>query len=1225
MVKWLTLVGAGLFSSAVLLLCVASVADASTQTFNYTGGTTINWTVPAGVTSITINALGAQGGTGAGDAGGKGGSATGTLSVSQGTTYYIVVGGQSTSTAGGLPGGGNAGDAAGGDDCNSGQTCGGGGYTGFFSSATLTQANAILIAGGGGGSSGCTANSNGHGGALTGGTGQNCGGGNGGTGGSQSSGGTAGTGNEASGTGGSALQGGNGGTGGGSLPYLRSGAGGGGGYYGGGGAGSSNNSGGGTGGGGSAFMSSLLAATSTASGVNATSGVLTITDNAVQIPTIASTTQYKSDGTTPINEGSSTTESIVFFKAFLNSSSSNALQLQIQISTTSSFTNVFTATSTSVSPATYATTTSPTLADASYYWRGRALDTVTNATSSWQQFGTDNVLDFVVNTATTTLAEISDGSVKALYHLEDAIDSSGNGYDLTNNGSTGFNTGKLHNAADFGSNNSTKYLQIGDNLSITSGAMSMSAWVKFNTIASGDQEVVSVVDGGTQVAYGIEYTGSINTLYCERNRWNSVNQVASWTNGGSGLSTDTWYHIVCTYDGSDLRLYVNNDLKAGPTAASGVGSSGAYTGTGVGAHGGYPSGGGYGKISALIDEVVITNSALSTDKISDLYNNGNGREVCVTAGCGGTPASYYAQIQNAITLNLRQDPSTSSTILKTLPADWTVYVSSTVSATGTTVISNGYKWFDVIDKTDGVEGWMAASSSGETYLSYVTSTSQADFEGMASTTFSASSTRAEKIVDAVNWYWDHISSTDSLYNTGFSYLFSATSSASSTWIFPKELFYAMASREDGGGFAFNNQQISFDYGHGIMQLTPYQVWSHEPSNWASNTEDVPMYGSHIVIPPCAMIATDTYTNCYTYAGTHNSTGTKTYKDYGYSNASTTYKFYANKSQSIYANIKDGLNILKNKYTHKASSTVTASSTVFQPYEREWLRATWGYNGLDLDSTYLSDVAAKMDTFSDYYSSTGTRMVATSTFTVDLANKLRIANDYKEEAVVFSPVEVSITDSADRTTGMVNGVIKEEIPDSAYNSERKAVAVFFSNDTYTYTIKGIGNGTYGLLIDHPENGSKVDIYAPAIPVKIGEVHTYTVDWDAVAKGNKGVTVEIDSNGDDIIDKEVVTDKFLADLTLFTAPVPTENENIAPLAENTQALCSDGLDNDYDGAIDLTDFDCKAFVLPPPPIYVPPIQQATTTQVVADFTTSTKAITSPIMSNSLSTINSNSSLQ
>ena len=78
-----------------------------TQTFNFTGGMQ-TWTVPAGVTSITIDTYGAQGGTGAtggnassGGIGGLGTQATGTLAVTPGQVLNIFVGGQGgTPTAG---------------------------------------------------------------------------------------------------------------------------------------------------------------------------------------------------------------------------------------------------------------------------------------------------------------------------------------------------------------------------------------------------------------------------------------------------------------------------------------------------------------------------------------------------------------------------------------------------------------------------------------------------------------------------------------------------------------------------------------------------------------------------------------------------------------------------------------------------------------------------------------------------------------------------------------------------------------------------------------------------------------------------------------------------------------------------------------------------------------------------------------------------------------------
>lgn len=46
-------------------------------------------------------------------------------------------------------------------------------------------------------------------------------------------------------------------------------------------------------------------------------------------------------------------------------------------------------------------------------------------------------------------------------------------------------------------------------------------------------------------------------------------------------------------------------------------------------------------------------------------------------------------------------------------------------------------------------------------------------------------------------------------------------------------------------------------------------------------------------------------------------------------------------------------------------------------------------------------------------------------------------------------------------------------------------------------------------------------------------------------------------------------------------PTESQNCSLGAENTAALCSDGVDNDGDGLIDLADPDCASFVSQPPP--------------------------------------------
>ncbi|MBK8522074.1 MAG: hypothetical protein IPL54_14805 [Chitinophagaceae bacterium] len=145
-------------------------------TFNFTGGMQ-TFTVPAGVTSINITALGAQGGTGAiggnsvlGGAGGLGASATGTLAVVPGQVLNIFVGGQGASPAGGFNGGANGGSV----------NAGGGGGASDVRAGGVGVANRVITAGGGGGGGrgGChegggTGGIGGDGGIGGGGVGQN--------------------------------------------------------------------------------------------------------------------------------------------------------------------------------------------------------------------------------------------------------------------------------------------------------------------------------------------------------------------------------------------------------------------------------------------------------------------------------------------------------------------------------------------------------------------------------------------------------------------------------------------------------------------------------------------------------------------------------------------------------------------------------------------------------------------------------------------------------------------------------------------------------------------------------------------------------------------------------------------------------------------------------------------------------------------------------------------
>ncbi|WP_379966252.1 Ig-like domain-containing protein [Epilithonimonas sp. UC225_85] len=247
------------------------MAQQCKKVYSYTGGDQ-TFTVPAGITSITIKAWGAGGG-GANSVyysfvggGAGGGYSTGTLAVTPGDVLTIRVGkGGVTSSTVATFGGGGAGGTAG---QNGGS---GGGLAGvFLGSGTTTP---ILIAGGGGGGSPGADTLNpvaGGGGGTTGGQSGAYPAGKGGT---QSAGGAASTSAGNNGTAGSSLTGGKGGNA--NTSSNEGGGGGGGGYFGGGGGAGQGVDYNGPGGGGSSYIAyaSLTAKSTTAGGNGAFNSV----------------------------------------------------------------------------------------------------------------------------------------------------------------------------------------------------------------------------------------------------------------------------------------------------------------------------------------------------------------------------------------------------------------------------------------------------------------------------------------------------------------------------------------------------------------------------------------------------------------------------------------------------------------------------------------------------------------------------------------------------------------------------------------------------------------------------------------------------------------------------------------------------------------------------------------------------------------------------------------
>jgi len=154
---------------------------------------------------------------------------------------------------------------------------------------------------------------------------------------------------------------------------------------------------------------------------------------------------------------------------------------------------------------------------------------------------------------------------------------------------------------------------------------------------------------------------------------------------------------------------------------------------------------------------------------------------------------------------------------------------------------------------------------------------------------------------------------------------------------------------------------------------------------------------------------------------------------------------------------------------------------------------------------------------------------------------------REVVHVASPVELRVYDSEGRVTGVINGEVREEIPNSICDYETKTVVIFFPSDFHKYEVVGTGEGTYGLEITSIENGQIVNFIATDIPTSITAIHQFTINWTALSQGEEGVIVQVDSDGDGVFehtfasDSELTQSEFLAQ----TAPPPL-SVSITPLS-------------------------------------------------------------------------------
>jgi hypothetical protein len=156
---------------------------------------------------------------------------------------------------------------------------------------------------------------------------------------------------------------------------------------------------------------------------------------------------------------------------------------------------------------------------------------------------------------------------------------------------------------------------LGDNYDFTGTAsFSIELWMTPTVANTHYRRVVSKEGtGGWWFELNASSVSPANRLYFTRKDSGGGND---YLQTAGGLAAGTTYHIVVTYDGSNLRLYVNGALANGPVASSrSLPNTAAVLTLGNSSATGDPYGG-------LLDEVAIYTSALSATQVADHYNAG---------------------------------------------------------------------------------------------------------------------------------------------------------------------------------------------------------------------------------------------------------------------------------------------------------------------------------------------------------------------------------------------------------------------------------------------------------------------------------------------------------------------------------------------------------------------------------------------------------------------------
>ena len=242
------------------------------------------------------------------------------------------------------------------------------------------------------------------------------------------------------------------------------------------------------------------------------------------------------------------------------------------------------------------------------------IDEITNFDSELDATAIQNLYNY----GQTTTPGINDAIT---YYSMDNEDVSGVVlYDVagTNNGTLNnitADTGKVANARSF--NGSSSYIGVPQQVItdlIAANAWTISCWIKHgSTIDAQGEYIFAGGNGGNFLGSGIGINIKNSGEFRAFVGYSNANPIAE---SSAIVNDDNWHHVVATYDGTTVQLYIDSQPDGSVSAPSPTWSTANNVEIGKLGNSRHWDG--------LIDEFAIYDRTLSSTEVSELWNSGDG-------------------------------------------------------------------------------------------------------------------------------------------------------------------------------------------------------------------------------------------------------------------------------------------------------------------------------------------------------------------------------------------------------------------------------------------------------------------------------------------------------------------------------------------------------------------------------------------------------------------------